>query len=142
MARKPMGPKMVENMDGSKQAKKKLKVILETVSGQKSVREACEELGIGEARFHELRKEILQSALEASEPGRAGRPRKATEEENQEIAELKDEIKELRIDLQAARVREEIAAVMPQILKPLKPGEKKTPQDLFGRKRGTSRDSK
>lgn len=140
MARRPAGPKMIENVDGSGEAKRRAQVILETISGHRSVADACAALGVGEARFHELRARLLEAGVEAMEPGPVGRPLKVPPAEADEVRRLKDEIRELRIDLQAARVREEIAAVMPEVLLP--PAEKKTPQELFARKRGTSKGSK
>lgn len=137
MARKGAGPKLVNGMDGSSEAKKRLRVILETISGERTVAEACSELGIGEARFHELRAEVLAVALLHLEPRPAGRPAKE-EPESSEVDALKAELKELRIELQVSRVREEISAVMPHLLKPRK---KTKPEDgmqeLFGPGKGT-----
>jgi hypothetical protein len=128
----------VDNVDGSAEAKKRVKVILETIAGERSVAEACEELAISEARFHELRSHVLTAAVEGAESGRAGRPPKTPPEESAEIAQLKAELTELRIDLQAARIREEIAIAMPHLLKPVKKTKgKNSSQELFGRNNGT-----
>ena len=50
--RKPTGTKLVEHLEGSERAKTRLKAILETLSGQRSIPEVCEELGIQESMFH------------------------------------------------------------------------------------------
>ena len=44
--RKPTGTNLVEHLEGSERAKARLKAILETLSGQRSIPEVCEELGI------------------------------------------------------------------------------------------------
>jgi hypothetical protein len=116
----------VDKLEGSDLAKRRVKVVLETISGEKTVAEACKALGIGEARFHELRARVLAGALAASEPGRPGRPVKAAQPAPDEVAELKAELLETRIELQAARIREEIAIAMPHLLEP----RKKKVQDI------------
>lgn len=128
---------MAGQTEGSEEARKRLRVILETISGTRSIAQACEELGIGEARFHELRRQALQGAVEALEPGQAGRP-PVSEEKDEKLAAMEAELIELRINLRAAQIREEIAAIMPHVLKPRAPDVKKTAdknssQDLFGR---------
>lgn len=125
MARPPLGAKLVEGMEGSEEAKRRLQVILETLSGERTVGEACEALGINEARLYALRAEALEAALSRLEPKPAGRPRKETHELD-EVSALRAELLEVRLDLQAARVREEIAIAMPHLLKPRGEGGKKT----------------
>jgi len=115
--RKPLGPKLVERMEGSGHAKKRLKVILETISGKRSVKGACEALGISEAAFHKMRSEVLTEALGSLEPKARGRPPKKESAQSKEVEELRRQNRELKIDLQASRVREEIAIAMPHLLK-------------------------
>ena len=114
------GPKMVEDLDGSRDAKKRLKVILETISGDRGAAEACAELGIGKSAFHELRTKALQATLENLEPRPAGRPRKEVSEEQAEVERLEREKKELLTELEIAHVREEIMLAMPEVLEPAK----------------------
>jgi hypothetical protein len=106
----------VERLEGPAELKRRLRVILETLGGECSVERACELLGVGEARFHELRRQVLASALGGLSPGAAGRPRRETESPASRVEELEREVQELRIELQAARVRTEIALTMPQLL--------------------------
>jgi transposase-like protein len=121
------GAKLVEDLEGSRDAKKRLKVILEAISGKKSVSEACAELGIGKSAFHELRTRTLQATLENLEPKPAGRPRMEVTEEQAEIERLKREKKELLTELEIAHVREEIMLAMPEVFEPAKKAaEKKT----------------
>ncbi len=140
MARPPKGEKLVENVEGSDEAKRRARVIVETLAGKKRVAEACEELGVSESHFHELRAQFLAGAVAGLEPGRPGRPATPKEISEATVESLKQEITELRIDLQAARIREELAVAMPHVLKP-RSGKKTTrrgsSQELFGPKSGT-----
>jgi hypothetical protein len=125
-------------MDGSEEAKRRLKVILEVLGGKRTVKSACEELGIGEARYHELEWTALQGAVDSLEPKPAGRPVTATSPSDPKLAAVEEEVKELRIGLRAAQIREEIAVVMPHLLKPRpsplkKTADKSSSQQLFGR---------
>jgi transposase-like protein len=117
----------VDRLEGPEELKRRLLVILETLSGGKSVREACKELEVSEARFHELRKQALEGALAGLSPGRAGRPPKEEPAPPGRVEELEHEVRELEVDLQAALVRTELAMTMPNVLK-------KEPE--FGSKKG------
>ena len=59
MARPTSGEKMLDPLPGTPEAKARLAAIVATMAGEKSIPEACQELGIGEARFHALRKEFF-----------------------------------------------------------------------------------
>jgi transposase len=107
----------VDPLEGPNADKRRLRIILETVAGERSVKEACEQLGVSEARFHVLRRQALQAALDGLAPGVAGRPRKADAPESTRVQELKQEVAELKVDLQAALVRTEIALTMPHLLR-------------------------
>lgn len=116
--RPPLGPKLVDRLEGSEHAKERLKILLETLNGEKTIEQACEELTIGEAMFHKLRSRFLQEAVELLEPRPVGRPRQEVDEAEKARAEYEQRLSELEIDLQAARVREEIALAMPHLLLP------------------------
>lgn len=121
MARPPKGPGIVEGMDGSEQAKERLHVILETVSGEKTIAEACEELGIGESQFHKIRKEALSGALEQLEPRAVGRPGRGADGE---LAQ-EERIRELEEELKTLRIREHLTQASPDLeLPPMTEGEK------------------
>lgn len=142
MARRPMGPEQVERLEGSAEAKERLRVILETVAGTKSIEDACAELDVGPARFAELRDEALGAALAGLEPKPAGRPPRAPDPAAEELQALRDEKNRLDLELHAAWIREEIALLMPHLLKPRDAGVKKTPhgpKDRAGRKNATSK---
>jgi len=115
--RPPVGLGHVDRLLGPESSKKRLRVILASLTGVMTVEEACRELGLGEARFHVLRREALEGALSALEPRRTGRPPapEPTAEERQ-LAELEQQIEHLKLDLYAARVREKLALTMPHVL--------------------------
>ena len=119
--RRPAGAELADRLDGSDEAKQRLRVILETLAGQRTVTAACELLGIGGRQFHELRARVLQAGLNSLEPRPSGRPvRRPTA---REIAELEAELQQLRIELHAAQLREEIATALPH-LRARRPPEK------------------
>lgn len=122
--RPPKGPRLVDGLDGSAAAKERLRVILETVAGERSVEEACEDLGMGPAAFYKLRERTLADALHSLEPRQVGRPKRTSSPEQEKIEALQAELFEVKKDLQAARIREEIAVVMPHLLRD-KSGKKK-----------------
>lgn len=115
--RKPLGEQLVDRLDLSEQAKDRLRVVLETLAGKRSIAEACEDLGISESQFHAIRNRAITAAGAAIEPKPAGRPPKeAPTPEQARIAALERELAETRFELEASRLREEIAVVMPHLL--------------------------
>jgi hypothetical protein len=116
--RPPAGPEVVANVAGSDVAKERVRLILETVAGKMSVADACEKLAISEARFRELRDELLQAAVARLEPKPAGRPRQHTPEELARISQLEAQVEHLKVELRASQIREEIALVMPHLIEP------------------------
>jgi hypothetical protein len=110
------GPELVDDLDGSEAAKQRVKVILETVAGQRTIMEACIDLKIGKSAFHELRKRVLQAALSDAEPRPVGRPPKLEPTAEQTEAEhLRAENQDLRDELELAQVRQEILLTMPEV---------------------------
>ena len=129
--RPPEGPKLVERLDGSPEAKQRLQVILQTLTGEKTVEAACAELQIGEAAFHKLRQRTLQDAVTSLEPRPAGRPPQPVSPEAEQVTELQRQMRELKIDLRASQLRTEIALTMPHLLlrnDPAASKKKTTPQ--------------
>ncbi len=116
--RPPRGAEHAERVAASAETKSRLKTILQTLSGEKSVEEACRELEVTETHFHRLREKALAGAAAALEPKAAGRPRTEPDRETSEMAALKAQVQELKLDLRAAQIREELAVVMPQVLLP------------------------
>ncbi len=141
--RKPIGANLVERLDGSERAKTRLKAILETLSGQRSIPEVCEELGINESMFHRVRGEVLQTALDRLEPRPLGRPPLPPPPPAEvRMANLEEENLRLQVELKAAEVRRELAEKLPRLAKPqnvnpaTEPGKKTT---LRNRKRQRKR---
>ena len=127
--RHPLGPNLVDGLEGPDEAKRRLKVILETVAGSRPIAEACAELGVCEAAFHNLRKQALAGAVASLAPRPPGRPRQDSDPEQQRIRELEEQVFRLKMDLQAARIREELAIAMPHLLKP-RPGTETAPGQI------------
>jgi hypothetical protein len=111
----------VDRLEGPEPLKRRLRVILETLMGEKTVVDACRELQIGEARFHELRQEALQSALDGLAPRPAGRPRAEEPVDPSQVTELRDQVRELQTQVEVERVRTEIAMTMPHVLRRKQP---------------------
>jgi hypothetical protein len=116
--RKPLATGHVERLSGSELAKLRLTTLLQTLRGELTVPEACARLEIGESRFHALRNQWLQEALELLEPRPLGRPRQATAatENPPWLAALEADNDELREQLAAAEVRRELAEILPHVV--------------------------
>jgi transposase-like protein len=129
--RRPNGSRLVEALEGSAVAKRRMQLILETLAAQRSVQEASRELGVSPAAFHKMRRRFFQEAVSLLEPKPVGRPRREPSEAERVRRSLEAENRELRIDLEAARIREELAIVLPHVLQPPAKGPSKK-----GRQRG------
>lgn len=122
--RKPLGPALVQHLPGSERAKQRLEVILETLAGKLTIREACDCLGIHEAMFHKLRAGVLQVGLTHLEPRPLGRPPRTVSPEPEEVAALQERLEDLESELHLGKVREEIAHVLPHVVAPGATGKK------------------
>ena len=120
---------------GSPEAKRRLELVLETFGSKRTVGEAAQELGLGEAMVHRLRERVLAAGCEALEPRRRGRPKKAREVDELELVRLREENARLRRALKAAEVRAELAVLMPGVVK------KKRHRARAGHERGRGRGS-
>ena len=112
VGRKPVGPALAERVSGSEQAKARLEVLLETISGAKSMEGACQVLGIHKTQLFKLRTRMLEAAAAALEPGPVGRPLQTADPQAARIAELEAQIKQLEVELHAARLRVELAQAL------------------------------
>jgi Helix-turn-helix domain len=110
--RHAIGPEMAERVAGSDLARRRLRVVLETIAGSKRVLAACEELGISEQRFEAIRQEAIQAGVAALEPKPAGRPPAARADA--EVVALHQRIAELEAQVQAAELRAELAMTLPR----------------------------
>jgi len=133
--RRPVGPEYADKLEGSDTAKERVKVILATMAGTCRLKEACERLGISEQRFHQLREEMMAAAVKALEPGHAGRPAQTPTPTEEQVIALQQQLQDKEVELRAAKAREEIALVMPEVKQePVEP-EKKMPQPPPKRRR-------
>ena len=94
-------------------------MILKQMSGEISIREACNKLGIEKSAFHKLRSRLLDEMVESLEPRPAGRPA-TPKPDTKEIDELQKEVTQLKRKLKAAEVREELATVLQRVTPPKK----------------------
>jgi hypothetical protein len=113
--RYPSGPEFVDKLGGLPEAKLRLKVVLGTLNGTCRIQEACEQLGIKEARFDQLRIKLLQAAVNAAERRPAGRPARESSPAEEENQQLRQRIAQLEADLQAALIRAELAVTLPNV---------------------------
>ena len=138
------GAESANHLPGSIDAKTRLRVIMETISGTKNVKQACEELGIEKSAFYKLRDKALAGALENLEPRQVGRPRAVRSVKDKKIEELEQELLETRMNLEAAYIREELSVAMPHVLinrtedkKKKRKAKKKKKKSRADRKRNT-----
>jgi hypothetical protein len=113
--------RLVACLEGTEAAKRRLELILEATAGRLSVEQACRELAIRPSRFHAMRREVLQEALAALEPQSPGRHAVLPSESESRIAALQEQIGLLQREVQAAQIREELAIVLPGVLRPPEP---------------------
>ncbi len=132
--RKPLGPAIVEHLDGSNNAKERLELILSTLAGQISVVAAAERLGISEAMFYKVRSRVLQVCLADLEPKPLGRPSIRLTEDEQQRQELEKQVTALERELAAQSVRVELLQTLPHVVQPPAPGKKTTRQASLKRK--------
>jgi transposase-like protein len=92
-----------------------VKIILQTIHGELSVKEACEQLGIGPTQFANLRLQALQGMVDSIQPQPAGRPPRAhvaTAHElelQQRLAELERENRVLKAQVEVSSLRRQQA---------------------------------
>lgn len=132
--RKPLGPALVEHLEGSTNAKERLELILATIAGQVSVVDASERLGISEAMFYKVRTRVLQVCLEDLEPKPLGRPPVRLTEDQQQRQELAEQVAALQRELAAQSVRVELLQALPHVVQPVPVGKKTTRQTLLKQK--------
>ena len=113
--RRPVGPELACRLEGSAEARRRMRVILATIAGTCRVYEACAELGICEQRFEALRGAAVRAGIAALESRPAGRPPRVLSEAQVEIALLRERIAELEAQVQAAAVRAELAFALPRL---------------------------
>ena len=97
--------------------KQRLRAIMQTLTGELSVDEACLQLGIQRAYFQELRGKALQGALSALVPRQPGRRPQSEAASSAEVDALRSEKAELEEELVSLKARVELAMAMPRLLR-------------------------
>ena len=95
--RRTSGAGLVDRLKGPSIAKQRLRLILETMTGKLTVKEASKSLGIGVRRFHGMRTQFLQDSLEQLAPKPAGRPPRTRSTPDQQVNRLQAEVEDLRV---------------------------------------------
>ncbi len=129
--RHPSGPSYVQNFPASAMARQRAQVILETLSGQCRVQEACRRQHVSEPRFHQLRQEMLQAGVQALEPQAPGRPAQEAAPLSGQVQALQEQVAQLQLEVRLAQAREELALVLPGVGSPAQEADvpgKKTPR--------------
>lgn len=109
------GVDLVEQVDGSRAVRRRVRVVLLTIAGALTIAEACAEIGVGRTYFFALRERMLQGAVDALRPRPRGRPRRPAEDDADRRA-LRARIRELELALRTTQLRSEIALTMPYLL--------------------------
>lgn len=115
--RRPDGLAHVERLGLPELTTERLKAILATLAGELGPAEAAEQLGISVSRLHALRAAVLEGAAAALAPAPRGRPPRASAPDAERVAALEARVRELEEELELARVRTEIAVLMPELLR-------------------------
>lgn len=140
MGRPPLGAELVEGLPrGSKIARRRLAVILRTLSGELTIEGASAELGVGRSRFHAMRSRFLSEATGLLEPRPPGPRAHEPTEAEREAQRLRERVKELEVEVHIAKVREDLAMTMPQHLKPAPAPETSSAKKNFKMRRPPSR---
>jgi hypothetical protein len=108
---------LVERLQGSAEAKARLVVFLETLSGRRAIGMGALSLGVSERRFYQIRDRLLQAALDSLESRSAGRRPHRSADSDGQAATLEAQVRNLRLELRAAQIREEMALAMPHLLR-------------------------
>jgi hypothetical protein len=134
--RRPAGPEYVERLAGSALAKVRAKVLLQTMTRELTVAQACAQLGICEQRFYQLREEHLSDFVAGFEPGQPGRPPRTPSLAEQQIQDLQEQLAAKDMALRTALAREEIAITLPRVVQHATPEKKTTLRPPPPRARG------
>ena len=139
--RPPLGPELVDRLSTTDESKTRLKAILETIAGTKTVEEACAQLDVSQSRFHELKSIALTAAAMSLEPAPRGRPRKQDDPAAGAFESLKERVNDLEQELVFAKTRTVLATAFPHLIKDPNAEKKKRTRGTRGGKSGRHRGS-
>jgi hypothetical protein len=100
---------LVDGTRASRDARERTKVILLTLARESSVQTGYERLGMGRTRFQDLRRRMIEGAVQALEERPAGRPRRRRERDGSELQELRGRLVELELELLRTRAELDVA---------------------------------
>ena len=114
MARPPTGPSLVDRLPGSDEAKHRTRIILETITGARSIEQAAQALDCNRSYVHALREQILTAAIQGAEartPGPKSQPPSPEESQAAVIAAERLAL-DAKVALELERCRTELALVL------------------------------
>ena len=109
MGRRSEMQALVDGTRASRDARERTKVILLTLARESSVQTGYERLGMGRTRFQDLRRRMIEGAVQALEERPAGRPRRRRERDGSELQELRGRLVELEQELLRTRAELDVA---------------------------------
>jgi len=116
MGRPVKGVELVDELEGTEEAKLRLKTIHEQMHGELTVEQACETLGIARSTYFELRQKALSAALAGLSPKPRGRPpvRADVAQMEDELASIKDKHERELMALKLANLKQELRLLFPE----------------------------
>lgn len=113
MARPTKGVDHMDAIPGPRESRRRAKLILLTISGELSVKAACEQMGIKATQFANLRRQALEGLMAGIQPRPVGRPRRARVVTEHEL-DLQLRVADLERENQLLRAQAEVAALRRQ----------------------------
>jgi hypothetical protein len=100
---------LVARTEASPLARERAKMILLTLQGSWSVKDALARMDISRTRFQDLRRQMLEAAVGALEPGPVGRPPTGAAPEAEAVARLKAQVRALERQVREAEALRRLA---------------------------------
>lgn len=102
----------MDEIPGNRESKRRAKLILQTITGELSVDEACALMGVGPTQFANLRTQGLKAMADSFDPKPVGRPAKvemspSDSAAQKRVAALERENRLLRAQVELAALRRE-----------------------------------
>lgn len=110
------GAAHLDRVDADPVTKARAKAILATISGELTVKEACEALSISDTRFEMLREQMLQAAVHGLAPRPPGRPRRHDPADRARLDALEAEVARLHKEMQAKDAALQVVDLLPNVL--------------------------
>ncbi|MGH3421447.1 MAG: helix-turn-helix domain-containing protein [Rhodanobacteraceae bacterium] len=127
MARPPARSRLVDTLEGDDLAKRRLKVVIQTITGECTIAEACERLEVSETALRDYRTRALYGALAGLTPGTPGRPRNAVKDPA--LTRLQTQVQTQQLQLLLEKTQTQLALLATALPPPVAParGKKKQP---------------